>query len=244
MHSGQLFFHRFGSRFPRRRARLQFFHQMLCQYQRRRRISMFSLRAQRVPFLFHRSTRRTAQRCNPLSHRTVQRSTVLCTPPCFGPQLFLQGLIAAGAKQIAENLASLLGFCMQKLQKGSLGNHGHLGELTAVQPGQRHNSPRYLPGLGHRRPAVWKDKRSVSAFKHHTLAPHLGPLILRIAPDSILFSAVQEFQFHISGRTGGGIFAAQHIGFPRRAAGLTVQSKSDGVKQGCFTGAGIAGDEI
>ena len=151
---------------------------------------MFSLCAQRTPFFFHRSARRTAQRCNPPGHRAMQRCTVLCAPPCFGPQLFLQGLIAAGAEQVAENLAPLLRFCMQQFQKGALGDHSHLGKLAAVQPRQSHDGPRHLPGLGHRRPAVGKGKRSVGALEHHTLAPHLGPFIFRVAADDILLSAV------------------------------------------------------
>ena len=165
-------------------------------------------------------------------------------PAGLGLEPLLQDLVAPGAEQLPENLAAFLGFGVEELEERPLGDHGHLGKLTPVQARQLRHSPGHLPAFRHRGAAVKKSQLRVGALRRHAFAAALGPLILRVAADAVCFPAAEELHLHISGRFRVGVFAAEHVCLPLRAAGLTVKGEGDGVEDRRLSRAGVAGDEI
>ena len=158
-------------------------------------------------------------------------------------QLALQKVIEFRPENIPKNLLPLLGPGLQQLSEIPLRDHGDLGEL---RPGQANDVPNGgidLLQLGNYVPIRIDEFRRGRLFGVSG-APGFGTSVLRAALHLITFSAVVKGQLHISWGVRGGVLGAQHGGIPAVAAGFPKQGIGDGVKNGGFACAGVAGDQI
>ena len=158
-------------------------------------------------------------------------------------QLPLQGDEKLRAENIPEDLLTFHGICLQKLPEIALGDHGYLGKLIPGQTDDLPDSLVHILQFGHHGP-VGIGKHRFRLPGGGAGAPGLGPLIFRIAADTVFFPVVGEGQFHISGVFRFCIFGAEHAGFPVFSAGFSEEGEGDGIKNGGLARTGITGDQI
>ena len=129
---------------------------------------------------------------------------------------------------------------LQQPEKIALGNHHHLPELIPGKADDLFDPVAGFADVGDDL-SGWKSQLHGSRYRGGAGAPPLGPLIGGAAPDQIGFVPVAEGQLHKGFLLRGGKVTAQHGAVAAGAAGFAVQGKGDGVKNGGFTSAGVAG---
>ena len=142
-----------------------------------------------------------------------------------------------------ENLLPVLGIRQQQLQEIALGDHGYLGKLLPVQAQNLPDGGVHLLRLGED-VAVGEGQTGIGGLFGHTLAPILGAHVFGIAPDGVLLPGIAEAKPDKGGHLGLGVFGAEHGRLPAVPTGLPEQRIADGIKQSCFAGAGVPGDEV
>ena len=147
-------------------------------------------------------------------------------------------------ENLPKNLASLLGFGQEQVQKLPLGDHGDPGKLGPVQAHNLTDGFGHVPRAGHRFPAVGKGQQGIRLFRNQLVPPFGRAEILRIPADPILLIPTLKHHLHKGGRGRLGVTAAEHGGLPVGAAGLAVESKGNGVKNTGLSRPGVPGDEV
>ena len=92
--------------------------------------------------------------------------------------------------------------------------------------------------------AVGGVKLGVGFLRHGSTASTGWTGVLRVPADGIATVMIGEFQFHEGGGFRGSVFGAEHSALPEGTAGFAVKGEGDGVKNGGFAGAGVAGNEV
>ena len=171
----------------------------------------------------------------------------IAAPVVQGPGLPLQALLQAlepvGFEYFPKNQLPVLGGSQQQLEKISLGDHGDLHELVPVQSQNIPDGGVHLPGLGDG-VALGQDQAGLRPLGGGAGAVKLGPLVFRHPPDGIALLPAEKFQLHKGGRLRGGVLGAEHTRAAVVAAGLAIEGEGDGIEQGGFSRAGVAGDEV
>ena len=158
-------------------------------------------------------------------------------------QAFLKLLEQIGFENFSENLLPVLGGGQQQLEKIPLGDHGDLHKLVPIQSQDLSHGGIHLPGLGDGA-SVGHQQPGLGALVGGAGAVELGPLVFRAAAQGVALPPAFKFQLHKSGGFRCGVFGAEHPRAPVVTAGLAVEGEGNGVKQGGFPRAGVAGDEV
>ena len=164
-------------------------------------------------------------------------------PSGFPLELFLENHIIARSENFPEDFLPASCIRKEQLLKVSLRNHGNLCELAPVEPDNAGNFIRHFPCLCDQGTIRQTKLRLRSLQRSASSAPG-RPLVFRVPPHLIRFSAIGKHQFHHSRRFRIRIFGTEHGGFPVFAARLAVQSKGDSVKDGRLAGSRIPRNEI
>ncbi len=159
-------------------------------------------------------------------------------------QLFLEPLVQTGIENLPEDTAPLLRARQQQFLEIPLGDHGYLCELPAVQANQLRHGLGHVLCLGDRLAPVRIGQHRVRLLERIAAAPPFRPIIFWISFYCICFVSIQESEFHVGGDFVFGVFAAEHVRSAHVSAGLSVQRKGDGVKNGGLSRTGIPGDQV
>ena len=153
-----------------------------------------------------------------------------------------QVLVLLGGEHLPQNALPLVRGGIQQLHKFALGDHANLLELGAVNAQQFPHGGVHLAHTLNRR-FTGEDQQGVRFFLHGAAAPQLGALVGRVPLQDVGFAPVYKFQLHKGLGIWSSKITAQMLHRAVRAAHLAVQGEADGVKQGGFSGPGVAGDE-
>ena len=187
--------------------------------------------------------RRADQPGRILADAALHLTAPVCQGAGFRLETLLQQLIGPGLENLPEDVLALFGGGQQQFEELPLGDHGDAAELIPVQADDPGDLRGDLPGAG-ADPAVRVIEFRFGPLQGHAAAPAGRALILRITAHPVNLPAIGKGKFHLGGGIRRGILAAQHGGVPVAAAGLPVQGVGDGVEQGGFSRAGIAGDQV
>ena len=155
----------------------------------------------------------------------------------------LEHHIIPGLENLPENFLAAPGIRHQQLEKIPLGNHGDLRKLAAVQADDADDLLIDLSGPGHQA-AIRQVKLRLRLLGGGAAAPLGRALILRVAADGVGLAAIGKDQLHLGGRLRLSVLGAEHGRVPVFSAGLPIEGVGNGVKNGGFARAGVAGDEV
>ena len=178
----------------------------------------------------------------PLQHEEILGFTGLSGVAGGRLQGVGQVLVLLGGEHLPQNVLPFVRGGVQQLHKFALGNHAHLLELGTVNAQQFPHGGVHLAHALNRR-FTGAGQQGVRLFLYGAAAPQFGPFVGGVPLQSVGFAPVYKFQLHKGLGIRGGKITAQMLHRAVWAAHLAVQGKADGVKQGGFSGAGVAGDE-
>ena len=158
-------------------------------------------------------------------------------------QAFLEGLVAFGAEDAAEYIASLVGFRRKKFAEIALGDHDDAGELLAVDAEDADDGIADAFRTGDDRP-VGHGERGVGVDLGHSFSP--PALAFLRGPARYGVDAAAVFEFKLDARLEGrrGEVAAQRFRVAIFAARFSEQRVRDGVEYGGLACARVARDQI
>ena len=157
-------------------------------------------------------------------------------------QFFLECQIKIRMEHPTENGATFHTIRIKEFQEFPLGNHGNLFELFCVNAQQCFRRFFYFFCAGHYI-AVRIPKDSICCFFCGAFPGFFGTQIGRVSQNTICFPAMGESQIHKSFRGRRSKVTAQTIYLTVGAADLSKKSKTNGVKQCCFSGTCIPCNE-
>ena len=148
-----------------------------------------------------------------------------------------------GFEHIPKNAAALLRARFQQLSELTLGNHGNLRKLIAINADNLSDSLVHLslPGNGLFSGAV---QFLLCSFRSHARSGFLCALVFRISSNPIFFSIARKNQLHLCWRVGSCIHRPKHAYLPVFTAGLAIECVSNGIKNGSLSGSGVSGNQI
>ena len=155
----------------------------------------------------------------------------------------LQSLVVPGLKQFPENFLPFHGICQKQLHKIPLCQHDDLGILPSVHPQDLPHSCIHFPFLRNDFP-IWANQLYICQFFGDFISSLCRALVFGISFDLILFSPMGKGQLHLCGGIRRRIFGTEHGGLPVFPAGISVEGKCNGIKNGGFARPGISSYQI
>ena len=147
-------------------------------------------------------------------------------------------------KHFPENFTPIRCSCQQKLLEISLRNHRNLSKLTLIQPEKFCHFLCHFRSFRNRLPLIRKNQFCIRFLHRHALSAVLRAQIFRVSLYRIVLSLIRKRKLYEGTHLRFCILTAEHFAFPDFTARFPVKRKRDGIKNRCFSSAGVPRNQI